>query len=369
MRKKHYTKLNSIIKITLFVLCLLLVTGCAKYKSPVSKSGVYFDTLISVTLYEKNSSKLIDECFLLAEKYENLFSKTKEGSDVYKVNHSNSKWVKLDSETYSLIKSSLYYEDLSGGRFSVMCGALTELWDISGKSEAENNSESLSLPTNAKSDARNNGKSISLPTSAKISSARSLCGKDTIELDDSTESVRITVNGAKLDLGAVAKGYIADKIKEFLISNGVTSGIIELGGNVLLIGENPLKEDSFYNIGISAPFSDDKESTDIITSVKEKDTSIVTSGNYQRYFEYDGKIYHHIIDITTGYPVDNALNSVSVITKSSLDADALSTVLFLLGKEKGVKLLDSLSSNNDYSAIFIDNENNITFYPQTESLP
>ncbi|MCI6664700.1 MAG: FAD:protein FMN transferase [Lachnospiraceae bacterium] len=352
MRKKHYTKLNSIIKITLFVLCLLLVTGCAKYKSPVSKSGVYFDTLISVTLYEKNSSKLIDECFLLAEKYENLFSKTKEGSDVYKVNHSNSKWVKLDSETYSLIKRSLYYEDLSGGRFSVMCGALTELWDI-----------------NAKSDAINNGKSISLPTSAKISSARSLCGKDTIELDDSTESIRITVNGAKLDLGAVAKGYIADKIKEFLISNGVTSGIIELGGNVLLIGENPLKEDRFYNIGISAPFSDDKEPTDIITSVKEKDTSIVTSGNYQRYFEYDGKIYHHIIDITTGYPVDNALNSVSVITKSSLDADALSTVLFLLGKEKGVKLLDSLSSNNDYSAIFIDNENNITFYPQTESLP
>ena len=137
----------------------------------------------------------------------------------------------------------------------------------------------------------------------------------------------------------------------------------------LLIGENPLKEDRFYNIGISAPFSDDKGSTDIITSVKEKDTSIVTSGNYQRYFEYDGKIYHHIIDITTGYPVDSALNSVSVITKSSLDADALSTVLFLLGKEKGVKLLDSLSSNNDYSAIFIDNENNITFYPQTESLP
>ena len=352
MRKKHYTKLNSIIKITLLVLCLLLVTGCTKYKSPVSKSGVYFDTLISVTLYEKNSSKLIDECFLLAEKYENLFSKTKEGSDVYKVNNSNSKWVKLDSETYSLIKRSLYYEDLSGGRFSVMCGALTELWDISGKSEAENNSESLSLPTDA-----------------EINNAMSLCGKDTIELDDSTESVRITVNGAKLDLGAVAKGYIADKIKEFLISNGVTSGIIELGGNVLLIGENPLKEDRFYNIGISAPFSDDKESTDIITSVKEKDTSIVTSGNYQRYFEYDGKIYHHIIDITTGYPVDNALNSVSVITKSSLDADALSTVLFLLGKEKGVKLLDSLSSNNDYSAIFIDNENNITFYPQTESLP
>ena len=352
MRKKHGTKLNSTIIIATILLCFLLISGCTKAKSPVSKSGVYFDTLISVTLYENNSSDLIDECFLIAEKYENLLSKTKEGSDVYRVNNSNSSWVKVDGETYSLIKRSLYYEDLSDGRFSVMCGALTELWDISTKSEAINNSEVIYLPTDA-----------------DIVNAMSLCGKDTIELDDSTESVRITKKGAKLDLGAVAKGYIADKMKEYLISEGATSGIIELGGNVLLIGENPLKEDKFYNIGISAPFSDSNGATDIITSVKEKDTSIVTSGNYQRYFEYEGQIYHHIIDITTGYPVDNTLNSVSVITKSSFDADALSTVLFLLGKEKGANLLDSLSSNNDYSAIFIDKENNITFYPQKESLP
>ncbi|MDO4187722.1 MAG: FAD:protein FMN transferase [Lachnospiraceae bacterium] len=322
--------------------------GCQKAPSPVTKTGVYFDTVISITLYERNSSKLIDDCFALADNYDALLSKTNNFSDVSKVNNSCMEWVQINPETFSIIERSMTYEDLSDGHFSVMCGALTDLWDISGKSSIINNSESnISLDE-------------IIPSKDDIEQAIKLCGKATIDLDASSNSVRINTPGAKLDLGAVAKGYIADKMKEYLVSNGVTSGIIQLGGNVLLIGENPLREDGCYNIGITKPFSDDNASDNIITGVSEKDTSIVTSGNYQRYFKYNDKIYHHIIDLKTGYPADNNLNSVAIITDTSYDADALSTVAFIYGKKNGPNFIESLNKSDiKCQAIFIDNSNNI----------
>lgn len=326
-----------------FILCIILTVGslsfggCKKAPSPVTKTGVYFDTVISITLYEAGSSELIDECFAMADNYDNLLSKTNNSSDVSKVNNSYMEWIQIDPETFSIIENSIKYEDLSEGHFSVMCGALTDLWDISA---------------------------AIVPAKEDIGKAIDLCGKDTIDLDASVCSVRINTPGAKLDLGAVAKGYIADKMKEYLISKGVTSGIIQLGGNVLLIGENPLREDGYYNIGITKPFSDDNSNDSIITGVSEKNTSIVTSGNYQRYFEYDGKVYHHIIDLKTGYPADTGLNSVTIITDTSYDADALSTVCFLFGKEKGAKLIDSLNASESYgiSALFVDSNNQVVNY-------
>lgn len=331
------------------ILCIssLHVAGCQKAVSPVTKTGVYFDTVISITLYDKSSSEMIDDCFDIADRYEKLLSKTLAGSDVYNVNSANTKWVQIDKETYSLIQSSLIYEDLSEGRFSVMCGALTDLWDISGKSSLEYDSENKAINP--------------VPSEEEIDVAKSLCGNDKIDFDDASHSVRINTEGARLDLGAVAKGYIADKMKEYLVSKGVNSGIIQLGGNVLLIGENPVKDDGYYHIGITKPFADESSEGSVITAVSEKNTSVVTSGNYQRYFKYNDKIYHHIIDLKTGYPSDNGLNSVSIITDSSFEADALSTVVFLLGKESGEKLINSLNGKSGklIKAIFIDSNNNI----------
>lgn len=344
--------------LSLLLIIALTFVGCKQAKTPVTKTGVYFDTVISITLYENNSSKLIDDCFEIADRYEQLFSKTITESDVSKVNSSYNQWINVNEETYDLISRSFEYEELSGGRFSVMCGALTSLWDVSGKSDAVSSTVS---------DSESSSEQSIVPTESEIKTVKKLCGMSTLDMDESTHSVRVNTMGAKLDLGAMAKGYIADKMKEYLVSKGVTSGIIQLGGNVLLIGENPTKPDGFYNIGISTPFyGTDMQLSDneIITAVSEKDTSIVTSGNYQRYFEYNDRIYHHIIDLTTGYPADTGLNSVTIITDNSCDADALSTVCFLLGKEKGANLLDSLNSSNvnNISAVFVDSKNQLVNY-------
>lgn len=316
--------------IIISVLLLLTLCGCSQTKSPVTKSGVYFDTLISITLYEKNSSALIDECFNIAERYEKTLSKTLPDSDVSKINNSYNEWVPVSFETCKLILDSIDYENISEGRFSVVCGALTELWDVS-----------------------NQGETPKLPSDKEINAAKKLCGSSNIKVDAENSAVMVLNKGAKIDLGAVAKGYIADQMKAYLLSQGVNSGIIELGGNVLLIGNNITKESGLYTIGITKPFSGNR---DIITTVSESDVSIVTSGNYQRYFEYNNKIYHHIIDLRTGYPADTGLNSASVICPSSEQADIMSTVCFLLGKEKGTEIISSLPG---FKVIFVSSENTI----------
>jgi len=331
-----------------------MLTGCQKAKTPVTKTGLYFDTVISITLYEENSAELIEECFSMASEYEELLSKTIEGSDVSRINESapadissGGSYVKISPETLYMIEKAFEYEDLSGGRFSVMCGALTDLWDINSKVGIDATSNSDIGTTNL------------IPTISEIEASKLKCGKKTLDIDHNNCAVRINTPGAKLDLGAVAKGYIADKMKEYLLSQGVNEGIIQLGGNVLLLGSNPTKADGLYSIGITEPFT----ANDVITVVKSTDKSIVTSGNYQRYFKYDGKIYHHIIDLTTGFPADTGLNSVTIVCPSSTEADILSTTLFLLGEEEGVSLINTLNSEGvgNYRIILIDETNRIVY--------
>lgn len=345
----HYY--NRILFICLALPLLLSLAGCRKVKTPITKNGLYFDTVISITLYEDNSSELIDECFALATEYEDLLSKTIEGSDVTNINasapsdtNSESDFVKINPETLYMIEKAIEYEDLSNGKFSVMCGALTDLWDISSKVGYDDKN----IPDDM----------VLVPDATAIEEAKSKCGKDTLEIDHENCAVRINTPGASLDLGAVAKGYIADRMKEYLLSKGITEGIIQLGGNVLLIGNNPTKDSGLYSIGITKPFT----ANDVITVVNEADKTIVTSGNYQRYFKLDDKVYHHIIDLTTGYPADTGLNSTTIVCSSSTEADILSTVTFLLGCEEGIKLIDKLNSaNDDYKIIIIDNKNDIIY--------
>ena len=151
-----------------------------------------------------------------------------------------------------------------------------------------------------------------------------------------------------IDLGGIAKGYMADQLKEYLLGEGVTSAIINLGGNVLTIGEKP--DGTSFNIGIQKPF--DKQNA-TITSVQVKDSSVVTSGSYERYFKLGDTIYHHILNTETGYPCDNGLLSVTILSKESIDGDALSTACFTLGLEEGQKLIESLE---DIDAIFVTDD-------------
>lgn len=303
----------------LFTLCLFL-SACGK-KQPISQSGFYFDTVISVTLYDSSKTKELEHCFELAKLYEHAFSSKIKDSDISKINRAAGKPVRVGEETVELIEKGLSYSRLSNGKFDLTVGKLTELWDFHADTPK-------------------------LPDAAAVAKAiRTIDYRNVII--NGTE-VTLTDPNAALDLGGIAKGYIADKLKQYLLSQGITSGLINLGGNVLTIGE---KEDgSAYTIGIQKPF--DKSGAPTAT-VSVKDLSVVTSGVYERYFEQDGVRYHHILDISNGYPYQNELLGVSVICASSADGDGLSTTCFALGLEKGMELIESLEHTE---AIFITSD-------------
>ena len=169
-----------------------------------------------------------------------------------------------------------------------------------------------------------------------------------MELDQN--KVRLKDAHAALDVGFIAKGYIADRLKEYMIAEGVTSGIINLGGNVLTIGN---KDGQDFKVGIQKPFADTGTA---LVSVASNDSSVVTSGIYERFFSLDKKIYHHILNPSTGYPVENELLSVTILSKDSTTGDALSTSCLLLGLEKGKELIESLDG---VEAVFITKDYNV----------
>ena len=305
--------------IFLLIICAFL-TGCGK-SEPIVKSGFYFDTIISVTLYDNSKAAQLEHCMELAEMYEHYFSTKIADSDISKINASVNTPVTVHDETIELLEKGLYYSKLSSGKFDVTIGKLTSLWDFQAAQPA-------------------------VPDSNAIKAAVSAIDYKKIEINGN--EVMLTDADAALDLGGIAKGFIADKMKEYLVSEGITSGLINLGGNVLTIGRKT--DGGSYTIGIQRPFD---ETGAAIASVQIEDQTVVTSGIYERYFEIKGGRYHHILDVDTGYPFDNGLISVSIICHNSVDGDGLSTDCFAMGLEKGMELIESLDNTE---AIFITSD-------------
>lgn len=306
---------------TFILLCLIMILlcGCSiTTKEPLSKTGFHFDTVITITLYDSNDEELLDTCFEHCKEFENLVSRTIETSEISKINHANGKPVHVSDTTIELLKKGIKFGELTNGVFDITIAPLSELWNF-----------------------KNNPGNI--PSNAVINEALSHVNYKKIIIDGNT--VTLTDPRAAIDLGGIAKGYMADQLKEYLLSQGVTSAIINLGGNVLTIGNKP-DGNAFY-IGIQKPF--DKQNA-TITSVSTKDSSVVTSGSYERYFNVNDTIYHHILNTNTGYPCDNELLSVTILSEESIDGDALSTACFALGLEEGQKLIESM---NGIDAIFV----------------
>lgn len=307
---------------------VLLLTGCSGFggKRNLTYTDALFDTVISVKILDIADEELLTGCKEICQKYDTLFSKTNEESEIYKINHAKGKAVEVSKDTITIIEKGIYYSKMSNGAFDITIGSVSNLWDFkSGEHK--------------------------IPSKKKIFAATSHVGYENILIRDNT--VQLADSKMQIDVGALAKGYIADRLKEYLTENGVKHAIIDLGGNVLLIGSKA--DGSDYNIGIQKPFD---ELGEPITSVKISDHSLVTTGIYQRYFEKDGKLYHHILDPNTGYPCENNLYGVTIITDSSLTADALSTTCFLLGFEKGMNLVNKL---DNVDAIFITDDNEIHY--------
>lgn len=323
LRKNH---------IAILVTIILLFSGCSDVNStPVFLNGFYFDTIISITVYDDNDAEsvntILNDCMELCSYYENIFSKTKECSEIYKINNSNTTPVNVSDELIELLTISIELAKLSDGEVDPTIGSLSELWNI-GKDN------------------------FAIPSEEGVKEALSHVNYQNIIIDHVAKSVTLTDPKSKLDLGFIAKGYIADKLKDYLISKNIKSAIINLGGNILTIGD---KNGEPFKIGIRNPLTSDSNS--YIKSLDIRDKSIVSSGNYERFSEVNGQRYHHILSTKTGYPCDTSLSQVTIISKDSVTGDKLSTLCFILGYEDAQEFLKDYYP--DVTAIFVNTSGQI----------
>ncbi|MBQ3552525.1 MAG: FAD:protein FMN transferase [Clostridia bacterium] len=325
---------SRIIGVLMAYLCLFcMIFGGCEGINPHSRLGYYMDTVISITLYgdEYGCSLLIEECMDICGEYDRRLSLSRyEYSEISMLNAGLSKTVSL--ETAELISRAIGYSKLSGGAFDISIAPISRLWNFTSKN-----------PT--------------IPDDELINSAVGKVDYTAITVDG--ERIDFSVEGMQLDLGGIAKGFVADKIREHLISSGVTSGIIDLGGNVVLIGAKPSGEP--YLVGIKDPNGGGEP----VCLLEVTDAAVVTSGTYERMFIYEGKKYHHILDANTGYPSDTDIVSATIITKSAEKADALSTICVLLGSEGAEELLFEV---DDVCAVFILEDGSIRYINGAEEL-
>lgn len=337
-RSRSHSRFFYLILCTVLVCPMLLFTGCGNItdadtsttgNQPISISSIKLNTAVQITIYDSQDKALLNDCLALCDKYELIFSRTNEKSELYKLNHRKDvsdgdfgtdgpttpypvsgtadTW-HISEDLAALLSEGLDITRESDGAFDIAIAPLTSLWDFTAEDPE-------------------------VPDDAAIQKALPLCSSDGVTIDG--QDITLPSDDIQFDVGAIAKGYIADRLKDFLMKKGVKSAIINLGGNVLCIGSKP--DGTPFKIGIQKPFADRNE-TEAVMDITGK--SVVSSGIYERCFKQDGKLYHHILNPQTGYPYDNGLISVTIISDQSVDGDALSTTCFALGLEDGLKFAE-----------------------------
>ena len=331
--------------LSLLMVCLLL-TGCTGGKDTAEQSGLipaaqaeetpdptkkttgtgfYFDTVVTMTLWGAPEG-LMEEIWAACSRYENLLSKTVEGSDVSRINAAGGKTVTVDPETWEILRRAKEISALTGGAFSITIAPVTALWSFTG------------VTTNT------------VPTDAARLQAVTLVDDQQITLGENN-TVTLPA-GMQIDLGGIAKGYIADKVAA-LIREKAYAGIVNLGGNVYTVGRKP--DGSRFSVGVTNPEATYTYKAIIYT----EDCTVVTSGTYERGFDFGGVRYHHILDPETGWPAQSDLVSATFVMDSSMTADALATACIVIGSDRALELataqgLDAMFIKKDGSTLFTE---------------
>lgn len=306
------------------IICTIVLVGCKPEATPLTKNIKSTDqtymlgTLVHVTVYGKEVVKEeFDQIFTIISDIENKVSKNLPDSEISQLNRV--KELAISEATYDIIKKGLYYGVASEGKFDITIAPLVNLWGIGS------------------ADAR-------VPSQEEIDNVLGKIDYKRIAIDDKMRVITME-DTVELDLGGIAKGYVADKVSEYLRAHDMGHAIINLGGNILTVGRKP--DGNPWRIGIQNPFDARGQKLGIVT-IGQK--SVVTSGIYERFLEDEGKEYHHILDPFTGYPVENSLASVSIISDYSVDGDGLSTMVFSMGLEKGYAYVEEVEN---VDAIFV----------------
>lgn len=300
------------------IIIVILITSCSVNNDvEVARTGFHLGTVISITIYGGNGEASLDRAFDEIVRLESILSKKIEGSDIHNINlYAGLEYVEINPETITVIEKSIEFYRKSEGFFDITIGPLVELWKI-GTEEA------------------------AVPSSEEIRQTIEFI--DIEKLDIHSNMVALTEPNMSIDTGGIAKGFIADRVAEILRDERCSGAIINLGGNVLSVGQKP--DGSKWKIGIQDPF---KSTGNYMEVVAIDEMSVVTSGPYERNFEENGVLYHHVLSPFTGYPVVNDIAGVTIISEKSIDGDGLSTSVFAKGVDDGLALIEITDNTECY---------------------
>ena len=306
-----------------------VLTGCGGEKEVSSQSSQVFamDTVMLLTVYGDQAQQGLDQAEQTIQKLEKLWSATDETSEIWALNHSGGNWVELSEDTREILSRGLELCALTDGALDLTAYSAVQAWGF---------------PTGA----------YRVSDETELEQLVGTIDYTQVELDEQTGQARLS-DGMSLDLGAVAKGRLGEVLSQDLKELGVTSALLELGGNIQTVGTKP--DGSRWRVGIQDPNS---QEGGYLAIVEVADQAVVTSGDYQRYFEQDGQTYCHIMDPATAAPADSGVDSVSIVGSDGTVCDALSTALFVMGEEKGAQFWKD-HPELDFEAIFVSQDGTI----------
>ena len=303
----------------------VLLSGCVTRTEPSVSTQIFvMDTIMSLELWEGGSQEQLNQAVEQLYQWEDLWSATDEDSEIWAADHSGGEWVTLSGDTVDLLSQALDLCRLTGGALDLTAYSAVKAW---GFTTGE----------------------YRVPGEEELAALADGIDHTQVELDRDACRVRLPA-GMELDLGAVAKGYAGARLAEQLREQGVTSALLELGGNIQTVGTKP--DGSRWRVGIQDPNS---QEGGYLAIVEVADQAVVTSGDYQRYFEQDGQTYCHIMDPATAAPADSGVDSVSIVGSDGTVCDALSTALFVMGEEKGAQFWKD-HPELDFEAIFVSQD-------------
>lgn len=306
-----------------------VLTGCGGEQKVSSQSSQVFamDTVMLLTVYGDQAQQGLDQAEQTIQKLEKLWSATDENSEIWALNHSGGNWVELSEDTQEILSRGRELCALTDGALDLTAYSAVQAWGF---------------PTGA----------YRVPDEAELEQLVGTIDYTQVELDEQTGQARLP-GGMSLDLGAVAKGHLGEVLSQDLKELGVTSALLELGGNIQTVGTKP--DGSRWRVGIQDPNS---QEGGYLAIVEVADQAVVTSGDYQRYFEQNGQTYCHIMDPATAAPADSGVDSVSIVGSDGTVCDALSTALFVMGEEKGAQFWKD-HPELDFEAIFVSRDGTI----------
>lgn len=309
--------INNKYKIIYLILSLLIIVGCnnnsISKKELVSKEVFAMDTYMTVTAYGDSAQDAIDEAIKEIKRLDALLSTSNENSEIFLLNKNGSG--EISEDTKKLLEYSLNIWNDTKGKFDITIYPIMQAWGFTDKSYA-------------------------VPSDETLIQLLDLVDSSLINLNKNTSTVSFEKVGVKIDLGGIAKGYTSSKIMDIFREHNINRGLINLGGNVQVLGRKT--NEDLWQVAIKDP-----DKNGYLGILQVEDCAVITSGGYERYFEQNGSTYHHIIDPMTGYPANSDLKSVTIVCTDGTLADGLSTSLFIMGKNQAIDYWEKHSDQFD----------------------